>query len=123
MSQKIVKFRAWDILNKKFTYWTMNDLCTWDTKDEKPSALDEWEQFTTLGDSSHVEIYEGDCLGFPRVGLESYYAGIVIFDIDLASFVVNKANGGWEYLAKFLDDYRSTEIIGNVHENPELLTD
>lgn len=32
MRNQILKFRAWDIHNKKFTYWTMNDLCTYAEK-------------------------------------------------------------------------------------------
>ena len=108
MRNKILKFRAWDIHNQKFTYWTMNDLCTYAEKDEKPSALDEWQQDTGLLDRNGKEIYEGDILS------DEGWNNVVIKWEDAQSFSLSEEYGQYAY------DFT---IIGNIYENPNLLQD
>lgn len=102
MNTQIIKLRAWDIVSEKFSYWTMNDLCTWDTKDEKPSALEEWTRFTGLLDKNGKEIYEGDIISRTN----SPTRKIVKWKQNWAGFDI-RTNG-----------HNNIEIIGNVYENP-----
>lgn len=106
MRNKILKFRAWDGMNKKFTYWTMNDLCTYVEKDEKPNALDDWQQDTGLLDKNGKEIYEKDIL--QGVSGQIRY---LPFKVELPNIYFIDENGHVPW-----------EIIGNIYENPELLS-
>lgn len=64
----------------------------------------EWVQFTGLYDKNRVEIYEGDILSADN-GVESI------------------VSVGWEdmYTYSYFHPVKLFEVIGNIHENPELL--
>ena len=74
-------------------------------------------QFTGLRDRYGVEIYEGDIVS-DHVG-----TGAVEYSTKKAAFKVNYMDG----FAKWFIDYTlygerdSIRVIGNIHQNPELL--
>lgn len=114
--REINKFRAWDIHNQKFTYWTMSDLCTWDTKDEKPSALDDWQQYTGLKDKNGMEIYEGDILNI-------FDKGNVYVESHDDSYGVKSSKNFWiNNLINIVSISPYCEVVGNIYQNPSLLT-
>jgi len=132
MRNKILKFRAWDGLNKKFTYWTMNDLCTWAEKDEKPSPLDDWQQDTGLLDKNGKKIYESDVIKthWQHDGMNNYdyeITGEIIWDDYYSAFRIKNKEYNFPLYSfereQFCDKDgdNEIEIIGNIYENPDLL--
>lgn len=91
-------------------------------------------QFTGLHDKNGKEIYEGDILRgdeypFNCDGVDNYLAEVVWADNVCGFYRIThkKANstvrgishGNWSELDE--EDIKSFEIIGNIHDNPELL--
>lgn len=75
-------------------------------------------QYTGLKDKNGVEIYEGDLLSF-RIAQFSGIAEVEWFDdgwcLNLNDLVVASA---W---IPYLGELNYMEVVGNIHENPELL--
>lgn len=97
------------------------------------SALSErgWDvllQFTGLYDKNGKEIYEGDivrvrhCDEYDNV----FYTGVMAWQNEWVLMVDNEPLQVWDDglhnwygIINLIDEY--TEVIGNVHQNPELL--
>lgn len=136
-----ILFRAWHPDESKYYYFeSFIDIAVWQGGDSyrsedlasEPCAI--FEQFTGLIDKNGAKIFEGDILDgfiYPYLsdGKHNYIAEVVWFD-DCPAF------GLFTRLAKgatvsgisdgntdFMSDWESIkwEIIGNIHENPELL--
>jgi len=144
------KFRAWDKENEKYfepTYEADNgkleyltigmngDLTMIKINGQYHESTFEHrfivEQYTGLLDKNGVEIYEGDILlerdatiwekytkpdgsewsRMSKIKKDEYYT--VYFDSEKAQFV---ASNHWLW-----STYKLTEVIGNIHENKELL--
>lgn len=73
-------------------------------------------QFTGLTDKNGKEIYEGDIVReWPK---KSNKVSFIVYRNK--GFWVDDENYGWE--GEDLWNWNKIEIIGNIHENPELLT-
>ena len=84
-------------------------------------------QFTGLKDGNGQEIFEGDILSYSSWWDDSIYIHTVVFknaEFAVEPYPRNESCGreGLKYIAKQddPDDYKAI-IIGNIHENPELL--
>ena len=126
MSREI-KFRAWDkeyeeymngydvLLKYNGSVISRYALVTFDTDMPVNVII---EQYTGLEDKNGKEIYEGDIV-------LDYYDGddafVVEWDKDTASF---RLTGTDNIASVSFDNFYSDkdlEVIGNIHENPELL--
>ena len=75
-------------------------------------------QFTGLRDKNGKEIYEGDILRRPGYaeGLSDYIVGF-----DKGHFTLQHTKTAYNQLGIW-NIADTTEVVGNIHENPELLT-
>ena len=82
-----------------------------------PKTID---QSTGLKDKNGVEIFEGDIVAFSSGG---DYIGVI--DFDSAMFIVNWKQPCYvrKDLGKLIGINDHMEVIGNIHDNPELLID
>lgn len=129
----IPKFRAWDKREN-----TMRDVAVLHfTKGGKVNSIEYWKtpselksyhvrnlvlmQSTGLKDLNGVEIFEGDIVQY-RDG-EYSYLGIV--KRDCYQFFIDgiEPDDNYDFIdvSNTFDGTSSLEILGNIHENPELL--
>lgn len=114
------RFRAWDSRLKEYAYDIQNismcdrdeDFITFFRYVERDKTDVTLEQCADLKDKNGKLIYEGDIV---RVDSKVYY-------IDPLTLVVGFHNGAFMVGDRFIDNNsKFMEIIGNIHENPELL--
>ena len=121
-----IKFRAWDNEEKNFIYFdALEGLLSECDETYRRRCVGQLEQFTGLRDKNGKEIYEGDLLKeiAPRGYIYRVFGvagGFVINsfqdEITMLRFAEPIAN---MQTAGYIQE--QCEIIGNIHENPELL--
>ena len=124
-----LKFRIWNEKHKEFFFWGFvgSDSVFSGIPTGSGITLDyakeNSEQFTGLHDKNDKEIYEG---GVVVCTYGKYYLekdgltriGKIIYDDRTASFKMNVKDSA---VSVGFYDINKIEIIGNIHENPELL--
>jgi len=81
-------------------------------------------QYIGYKDKNQREIYEGDIVrDFGFSGKEEERIGIVVWDDDLSfiGFVIESIKGQWADEMGYWWEWEELEVIGNIHDNPELL--
>jgi len=124
-----IKFRVFDKVNNEMCEWyelVNNPTLLRDCLSASDSTRVDIMQFTGLKDKHGKEIYEGDILkheiiyksdfGHPDKDVSNYYE--VVFGVN----ILNIAGFYWKHKTRLLHGSpHDFEIIGNIHENPELL--
>lgn len=125
-----IKFRAWDKGTDSWHIFTPTTSVMCDPIDryilDSPDGLIVWEQFTGLLDKNGKEIYEGDIIYSPYRGWKMIVkigeSKCIGCGVELSGVMVEYLNVGIKsepFMYKSgCYDY---EIIGNIHENHELL--
>ncbi len=106
-----IKFRFFDTkLKNIFTTYEMNSYEVWDSiEDDRFIHM----QFVGQKDKNQKEIFEGDIL--KHIDANGEKIGVVTWMNEINSFrIVFSADSYY-----FIQDI--DEVIGNIHENPELL--
>ncbi len=130
-----IKFRAWDINNQLMSYPKGNlpnlyikidgKCVSIDREGEETKESDILMQYTGLKDKNNKDIYEGDMLGkysehkTLEGELHDIYKGVVSWDNFNGRW---SCNASWETNTKFGSECKYYEVIGNIYENPDLIT-
>lgn len=112
-----IKFRVWNVISKKMLGWgAIFDLPAWEifpgTPEQRPYNV---MQSTGLKDKNGKEIYEGDIVQL--LDLKPYE--IAWNDMN-AQFSLRR--GSYEAL-EMNDDLHAYEVIGNIYENGDLISE
>lgn len=116
-----IKFRAWDNIKKEWTLNIMECVSSSTGNIWMEPALKSHkvviEQYTGLKDKNGKEIYEGDI-----VEIDKYGKFQIIWSEWACKFDFDKIGKREREEPLLSQDWeQKTEVIGNIHENPELL--
>ena len=140
------KFRVWDRIHKKYIYCDFVGFCSVDKSGKglkkiifRPSGVDQLlnegkifyaneedvvvEQCTGLKDKNGKLIFEGDIVKARNPSKTVYDKLTVTYEIFSSAFMMSNGDKLKNYLGVFFakDWCWDIEVIGNIHENPELL--
>lgn len=134
--KRIIKFRALIRFGNSAGNWkyvtlgegaigtSMSDLSIYLNNDD--CLLSSLSQFTGLKDKKGKEIYEGDVIKHPFAESPEDKGFLVVYDVFkyrfLNMYFLDVNSELYEIEEDSIDYIKEIEIIGNIHENPELLS-
>ena len=118
-TQREIRFRVWDSISKKLHPWIkISSIALDDFIELEHYTL---EQYTGLQDKNGKRIYEGDILynDFNAKGVVRFVNGMYVVDMVYEESLCSKDNDKMTF--RLISTAIVTGIIGNIHENKELL--
>ena len=113
-----IKFRCWNGKNKKYIYQSKTDRIDKCLTYYELNIKTILEQYIGLKDKNEKEIYEGDIVKYELGDIDECV--FVRYSSGVLPQFVNVDKDGCEHMDD-IDDWHTLEIIGNIHENPELM--
>ena len=115
---KELKFRAWDgkkMIDDVVPASETSIIELFDRYEWQETEVKAVEQYTGLKDKNGKEIYEGDVVDIQGI---KYYV-----DFEYGGFWFNNDNRKWKANRPFthFQEINDTEVIGNIHENADLM--
>jgi len=127
MRKREIKFRAWDSDMSEMVMVSGIQFDAHSPK-EKPNIIDQHNdirdldevilmQFTGLKDKNDIDIFEGDI-----IKTETDKLMVITWNKRFASFCIER--DGWAFNHWFGEAFEAKfcEVVGNIHQKPELLT-
>ena len=140
---RTIKFRGKDLETNEWLYgniqvpkYPFDKYFMWDNnhnqREVKPETIG---QYTGLQDKNDVEIYEGDIVRVSCVPVKYIGTNAISYIVDcicvffqgsflykrISPFDKQKLSRNWTYKPMNRLDIKEVEVIGNIHDNPELL--
>ena len=113
-----IKFRAWDKKSRRMLQHAVPGTLTYFDDNGNAEAVDcDVMQYTGLKDKAGVEIFEGDMVSGHLLGQTWDTRSLVEFR---DGYFYPFAQGAGQ--AKYVMSAEYCHILGNIYENPELLT-
>jgi uncharacterized phage protein (TIGR01671 family) len=90
-------------------------------QDDEPVMIDQDTigQYICMNDCNDKEIYEGDVVSVVDDGVKKDY--VVVFDDDELDFKSTNGNESYGKNFQYLTCCDEVEVLGNAHDNPELM--
>ena len=111
-----IKFRVWDNVDYMTSTFTLHDLMFSEIEFTTDCPI---MQFTGLKDSTGADIYEGDIV----IVTEPASNGMAEIVHNPVAVTLHEEIAGFNlgYVSNTMENFYDYEVIGNVHQNPDIL--